>query len=61
MIIPLSPAIAVESWELPGVFRADPADRIIVATARATGATLLTRDRRILDYAACGYLTAIAA
>jgi PIN domain nuclease of toxin-antitoxin system len=61
MITPLSPAIAVESWELPGIFHADPADRIIVATARATGATLLTRDRGILDYAACGHLTAIAA
>jgi PIN domain nuclease of toxin-antitoxin system len=52
MIVPLSPSIAVESWELPGTFHADPADRIIVATARVTGATLLTRDRRILDYAA---------
>jgi PIN domain nuclease of toxin-antitoxin system len=61
MIIPLSPAIAVESWELPGIFHADPADRVIVATARATGATLLTRDRRILDYAACGHLTAVPA
>jgi PIN domain nuclease of toxin-antitoxin system len=61
MIVPLSPSIAVESWELPGAFHADPADRIIVATARVTGATLLTRDRRILDYAASGHLTAIAA
>jgi PIN domain nuclease of toxin-antitoxin system len=61
MIVPLSPSIAVESWELPGTFHADPADRIIVATARVTGATLLTRDRRILDYAARGHLTAVPA
>jgi PIN domain nuclease of toxin-antitoxin system len=40
MIVSLSPSIAVESWELPGTFHADPADRIIVATARVTSATL---------------------
>ncbi len=60
-IEPLSPRIAVESCELPDRFHADPADRIIVATARATGAVLMTRDRLILDYAARGHLTAIAA
>jgi PIN domain nuclease of toxin-antitoxin system len=58
---PLSAQIAVESCELPGRFHRDPADRMIVATARVTNATLLTRDRRILDYAADGHLTAIPA
>jgi PIN domain nuclease of toxin-antitoxin system len=58
---PLSPEIAVEAGELPGGFRSDPADLIIVATARITGATLMTRDRRILAYAKAGYLTALAA
>jgi PIN domain nuclease of toxin-antitoxin system len=58
---PLSPSIAVESWELPETFHSDPADRMIVATARVTGAVLMTRDRQILDYAARGHLTAIAA
>ena len=57
----LSPEIAVESCHLPGGFRSDPADEIIVATARVTGAALLTRDRRILAYAEAGYLNAIAA
>jgi PIN domain nuclease of toxin-antitoxin system len=57
----LSPEIAVESCQLPGGFRSDPADQIIVATARVTGATLMTRDRRILDYAAAGHVNAIAA
>ena len=33
-ILPLSPSVAVESWGLPGTFDADPADRIIIATAR---------------------------
>jgi len=34
---------------LPATFHRDPADRIIVSTAKVMGATLLTRDRRILD------------
>ncbi len=57
----LSPEIAVESCQLPGGFRSDPADQIIVATARVTGATLLTRDQRILDYAAAGHVNALRA
>jgi PIN domain nuclease of toxin-antitoxin system len=60
-IEPLSPPIAVESYELPDAFQADPADRLIVATARVTGAALMTRDRQILGYAARGHLQAIAA
>jgi PIN domain nuclease of toxin-antitoxin system len=58
---PLTAEIAVESYALPDVFHRDPADRLIVATARVANATLMTRDRRILDYAARGHLTAIAA
>ena len=45
----ISPAIAAESAALPDSFHRDPADRILVATARVIGATLLTHDRRILD------------
>jgi PIN domain nuclease of toxin-antitoxin system len=48
-------------WELPGTFHLDLADRLIVNTARVTGAVLTTRDPQILDYAARGHLTAIAA
>ena len=60
-IEPLSAAIAAESCNLPSRFHADPADRMIVATARVTNAVLMTRDRRILEYAAQGHLTAVAA
>jgi PIN domain nuclease of toxin-antitoxin system len=60
-IDPLSPQIAIESYALPEAFHRDPADRLIVATARVANASLMTRDRRILDYAARGHLTAIAA
>ena len=45
----ISPAIAAEVAALPDTFHRDPADRILVATARVLGATLLTQDRRILD------------
>jgi PIN domain nuclease of toxin-antitoxin system len=58
---PLTAMVAVESWELPDRFHQDPVDRMIVATARVSGAVLMTRDRQILDYAARGHLTAIAA
>ena len=43
----ISPAIAAEVAALPDSFHRDPADRIIVATARVLGATLLTQDRAI--------------
>jgi PIN domain nuclease of toxin-antitoxin system len=58
---PLLPQVAVEAYSLPDAFHRDPADRLIVATARFTNATLRTRDRHILDYAGRGHLTAIAA
>jgi PIN domain nuclease of toxin-antitoxin system len=49
-VFELTPKVAVESCELPGPFHGDPADRIIVATARINGASLVTKDQRILDY-----------
>ena len=45
----ISPAVAAEVAALPDSFHRDPADRILVATARVLGATLLTQDRRIVD------------
>jgi PIN domain nuclease of toxin-antitoxin system len=49
-LVPLTPEIAIESSRLPGEIHADPADRILIATARITGAQLLTADQRLLDY-----------
>src|ERR1700728_4625261 len=49
-LAPLTPEIAIESCNLPPPFHGDPADRIIVATARNMGARLLTRDREIIGY-----------
>lgn len=55
------PAVAVESNELPGSFHADPADRLLVATARIGGYALVTRDRKILDYGKAGHVNVLAA
>jgi PIN domain nuclease of toxin-antitoxin system len=49
-IIPLSVDIALESTILPGEFHKDPADQIIVASARQCNMTLLTTDQLIISY-----------
>ncbi len=49
--IPVDNVIADDAVNLPGEFHKDPADRIIVATARSLNATLITSDKKILDYA----------
>jgi PIN domain nuclease of toxin-antitoxin system len=49
-LLPLIPPIAVDSCALPGAFHADPADRMIVATARHHSLTLLTADDAIRAY-----------
>jgi len=54
-LIPLEAEIAVASSNLPFEMHADPADRILVATARSLGATLVTADERLLEVAAKGY------
>lgn len=57
----LDPSIAIDSVMLPGDFHSDPADRIIIATARHHGLPLLTADQAILDYGAAGHLQVIDA
>ncbi|HXG66683.1 MAG TPA: type II toxin-antitoxin system VapC family toxin [Blastocatellia bacterium] len=49
-LLELTPRIAVESTQLPAPFHRDPADQIIVATARAWNCPLLTADEKILNY-----------
>lgn len=49
-VLPLSPKIAVEATRLPAPFHRDPADQIIVATARIRDCPLVTLDRKILAY-----------
>ena len=56
----LTPEIAIDVSQLPGDFHNDPADRMIVATARRVGAAVVTRDRKILGYAQAGHVAALA-
>ena len=46
----LTRSILVQSCELPQPFHGDPADQMLVATARQHGAILVTRDQRIRRY-----------
>jgi PIN domain nuclease of toxin-antitoxin system len=55
----LSPDILIASSFLPGEPPRDPADRIIVATARDLGAILITRDRLLLRYGESGQVSTI--
>jgi len=49
-VLPLAPEIAVGAYQLPDEFHGDPADRLIVATARHLGAPLVTKDKKIRAY-----------
>jgi len=57
----LEPEIAVSSTRLPFSMHADPADRILVTTARHLGATLVTADRTLLEMAKKGHFRAMDA
>ncbi len=52
--------ILAGSCELPGSPPGDPADRIIIATAREAGMVLITRDKNILTYSRAGYVRTMA-
>ena len=56
----LSPELLIASSFLPGKPPRDPADRILLATARDLGATLVTRDRAILAYGESGQVSTLA-
>ena len=60
-LMPIGPEIAIDSARLPGAFHSDPADRLIIATARHSGARLLTADGTILSYAKRGHVDTIDA
>jgi PIN domain nuclease of toxin-antitoxin system len=55
----LTAQVMLESSSLPGALHRDPADRILAATAREYGYTLMTRDRALLAYAREGHLSAL--
>lgn len=49
-LVELSPEISWQSTQLPQPFHDDPADQIIVATARIEKAVILTADQLIRKY-----------
>ena len=49
--LPLDVEVTVKSVDLPGEFHKDPADRMIVATARKLAVPLVTKDDKIRAYA----------
>jgi PIN domain nuclease of toxin-antitoxin system len=57
---PFSGDIAVAASYLPGTLHRDPADRLLIATARNLVVPIVTRDTRIAAYAARGFVDMIA-
>lgn len=55
-LIDLNVPILVESCNLPNFEHKDPADRLIISSARSINSRLMTFDQKITDYAANGYL-----
>lgn len=51
-----APQVVIDSCNLPGQFHADPADRLLVASARHLDAQLVTHDQKIIDYGKAGYV-----
>lgn len=60
-LLPLTPEIAIESSRLPGTIHGDPSDRILAATSRLTGASLVTKDRQLLIYGQQSFISVIEA
>ncbi|MEO9132704.1 MAG: type II toxin-antitoxin system VapC family toxin [Sphingomonas sp.] len=60
-LAPLEASTGVDAGRLPGNIHGDPADRIVIATARALRCPLLTSDQRILRYAREGHVRVIDA
>jgi PIN domain nuclease of toxin-antitoxin system len=56
----LASEIAVDASYLPGDLHGDPADPLLIATARHLGVPIVTRDTKITAYAGQGFVQAIA-
>ena len=48
--VPVDIDVSLKSVDLPGIFHKDPADRMIVATARKLAVSLVTKDEKIRNY-----------
>lgn len=56
---PLTPEIAIDASCLPGSLHGDPADRLLIATARHLGMPIVTRDGKIIAYAGQGLVDVV--
>ena len=59
-LTPLTPEAAISASFLPPPVHGDPADRLLLATARMLDVPIVTRDRLILAYAAAGHVKAVS-
>jgi PIN domain nuclease of toxin-antitoxin system len=59
MQAPFTPDVAIDSAHLPSPIHGDPADRLLIATARYLGMPIVTRDRQIAAYAAAGHIQVV--
>jgi len=57
--VPVTGEVGIEAVLLPGRLHGDPADRMLLATARLNGWRLATRDRRLLKYGALGHVRTV--
>lgn len=55
-MIELSPDVLIESTILPTYMHKDPADRMIIASARSMNSYLMTKDEKIIEYGNNGYV-----
>lgn len=60
-VAPLTAEIMIESVHLPGEVHGDPADRMLAATARVLGATLVTKDDQLIQYSRQRHVRALEA
>jgi len=55
----MPPAVLIASSELPNCQAKNPSDRIVAATAREYGFTVVTKDAALLEYGKQGYLNVL--
>lgn len=60
-LLGLTPDLAIAASFLPNEFHQDPADRLLVATARHLDIPIMTRDKQILAYGRAGHVKTIRA
>jgi PIN domain nuclease of toxin-antitoxin system len=58
-VAPLTADIAISASDLPEPLHGDPADRLLIATARHLSFPIVTRDRKIADYSRLGHVDII--